>query len=243
MNQEEREHQIEELVGAKIGETDAIARLIQEHHNPLDIAFGRELPPETTEGGGGGGMKPGGLRGFGFTEEAVAIPGSLSGTKIKGVDSLRIKELERIIGNPIQEAAIEKLARQGRNRKILENMPMYADGNMRPDEFDEGGPGSGPRKGGGRKDDDPQGLQSHYGGEDNRDANVHMMLVDVMDAGEDGVESSLLSLLNNEQVNQESPESLEDYANSLEQDAQGSQGILNAVQALRQMATMKYNQG
>ena len=97
MTPQERENHMKELMGVNIGETDAIARLLQEHHNPLDIAFGREVPPDTTEGGGGGGLKPSGLRGFGFTEEAVAIPGSLSGTSIKGVDSLRIKELEKII--------------------------------------------------------------------------------------------------------------------------------------------------
>ena len=84
MNPKEREQSISELVGAKIGETDAIARLIQEHHNPLDIAFGREMP----------------------TGEAVSIDSGLNRIKI-GETLDRIVGREHPMDKIIREGKIE----------------------------------------------------------------------------------------------------------------------------------------
>lgn len=61
------------IANSKLGETSAIDKIIQEHHNPLDIPFGREVPDQ----------------------ETVAIPGSLSAVSIGS--KKRTQELRRII--------------------------------------------------------------------------------------------------------------------------------------------------
>ncbi len=192
MTPQEREQSISELMGAKIGETDAIARLIQEHHNPLDIAFGRELPPETTEGGGGGGLKPSGLRGFGFTEEAVAIDSGLNRIKIG-------ETLDRIIGKPVKETResalqniISRHVAETVTKRIMENMPMHADGAMNPQSFEYGGPGSGPQ--GGRQPDKDMGAGISLPDESNPGIqDLYSKLPTVADEGSDAVSEYVLN--------------------------------------------------